>query len=161
MSQRHAETEEDDDLEHSRRDTNRSKASTTRPGSVHSIQRATGNQTLQALAQRDARRAEPTVSQPGDPAEREAERVADRVIRTDSLRTSTWVKRPRPTANACSDSVTGVGDAIARGNPSTVRIVRQAYSNRRGVLNPSQRHLTPTVRSIPVNSSTWVGLNPR
>lgn len=61
---------------------------------VASVQRSVGNQTVQRLADSGQAPEGLTVSQPGDPAEREAERVAEQVTGTDSAGTST---RPRPT----------------------------------------------------------------
>lgn len=58
-----------------------SSSSKAESGSVASLHRTVGNQTVQRLYQRGEIQASMAVSQPGDPAEREAERVADEVLR--------------------------------------------------------------------------------
>lgn len=80
MSQRRTEAKSDDDSERSARTADRSTVSNARLGGVPAIQRAAGNQTLQALSEGGAAKDDRTVSQPGDPAEREADRVANEVL---------------------------------------------------------------------------------
>lgn len=64
------------------RTADRSQPSTARRGRVTSIQRAAGNQTIQRLHENGDLQAKLAVSQPDDPAELEAERVADEVMRS-------------------------------------------------------------------------------
>ncbi|WP_436926288.1 eCIS core domain-containing protein [Halosimplex amylolyticum] len=75
------ETDREERVTRSRRGTaNRDDPSTTRNGGIESVHRAVGNQAVQRLHGRDDARPLIDVSDPGDPAEREAERVTDEVI---------------------------------------------------------------------------------
>lgn len=60
--------------------------STADTGSVGTLQRTMGNQSVQQLCENSDLQAKLHVSQPDDPAEREAERVADQVVRVPEER---------------------------------------------------------------------------
>lgn len=128
MSQRRAEAEADETSERSRREPDRPKPSKRGRSGVHSLQRAAGNQALQAIYEGGAIPRGPTVSQPDDSAEREAERVSDEVLSmpapetaaSDGTETTTDQNRRSAHAGAEGPAVTSLR-GTGRPLPSSVR----------------------------------------
>jgi len=138
MSQRRTESKADDDSERSDRTADRSRGSNPVRGGVPAIQRAAGNQTLQALSAgagaRDAstisQPGDPAVSQPGDPVERAADRVADEVLDETG---------PQSAAGDGSETDAGLGRQSASAGDGT-----PAFAS----LSGNGRPLAPSVRSF-------------
>jgi len=80
VTRQQVELNQDDERARTRQqDDDRSRPSLQRQGGIASIQQSAGNQAIKRLSEGDDERQKLAVSQPGDPAEREAERVAERV----------------------------------------------------------------------------------